>query len=193
MEHRGLGSGEAFAGGNLARPPARSARPRRPAALWPGQMVPRRTAAAMGPDLLLAHRRRRDYGATARCWRAPTRLTHSARWTPSAFARRWRAGSGSMRNMPIPRSRIRCIICSASASLPINVDPVDNHLEDPIERERVRRVFERGLEHSRRIRLAAAARNRPQRTRMADWFVDAAWPASVRRCRAIPRSDCGCR
>jgi len=29
--------------------------------------------------------------------------------------------------------------------LPINVDPVDNHLEDPIERERVRRVFERGL------------------------------------------------
>jgi len=29
--------------------------------------------------------------------------------------------------------------------LPINVDPVDNHLEDPEERERVRRVFERGL------------------------------------------------
>ena len=29
--------------------------------------------------------------------------------------------------------------------LPINVDPVDNHLEDPTERERVRRVFERGL------------------------------------------------
>ncbi|HLK50373.1 MAG TPA: transglutaminase family protein, partial [Bryobacteraceae bacterium] len=29
--------------------------------------------------------------------------------------------------------------------LPINVDPVDNHLEDTQERERVRRVFERGL------------------------------------------------
>ncbi len=29
--------------------------------------------------------------------------------------------------------------------LPINVDPVENHLEDPRERERVRRVFERGL------------------------------------------------
>jgi uncharacterized protein (DUF2126 family) len=29
--------------------------------------------------------------------------------------------------------------------LPINVDPVDNHLEDAGERERVRRVFERGL------------------------------------------------
>ena len=30
--------------------------------------------------------------------------------------------------------------------LPINVDPLDNHLEDPGERERIRRVFERGLD-----------------------------------------------
>jgi uncharacterized protein (DUF2126 family)/transglutaminase-like putative cysteine protease len=30
--------------------------------------------------------------------------------------------------------------------LPINVDPTDNHLEDPVERERVRRVFEHGLD-----------------------------------------------
>jgi uncharacterized protein (DUF2126 family) len=30
--------------------------------------------------------------------------------------------------------------------LPVNVDPVDNHLEDPSERERLRRVFERGLD-----------------------------------------------
>ncbi len=30
--------------------------------------------------------------------------------------------------------------------LPVNVDPVDNHLEDPGERERLRRVFERGLD-----------------------------------------------
>jgi uncharacterized protein (DUF2126 family)/transglutaminase-like putative cysteine protease len=30
-------------------------------------------------------------------------------------------------------------------NLPINVDPVDNKLDDPEERERVRRVFERGL------------------------------------------------
>jgi uncharacterized protein (DUF2126 family) len=29
--------------------------------------------------------------------------------------------------------------------LPINVDPIENHLEDAGERERVRRVFERGL------------------------------------------------
>jgi uncharacterized protein (DUF2126 family)/transglutaminase-like putative cysteine protease len=30
--------------------------------------------------------------------------------------------------------------------LPVNVDPVDNHLESPEERERIRRVFERGLD-----------------------------------------------
>ena len=30
--------------------------------------------------------------------------------------------------------------------LPINVDPIDNHLEDPIESKRVRAVFERGLD-----------------------------------------------
>jgi transglutaminase-like putative cysteine protease len=29
--------------------------------------------------------------------------------------------------------------------LPVNVDPVENHLEDAIERERLRRIFERGL------------------------------------------------
>jgi uncharacterized protein (DUF2126 family)/transglutaminase-like putative cysteine protease len=31
--------------------------------------------------------------------------------------------------------------------LPINVDPIENHLDDPGERERLRRVFERGLEN----------------------------------------------
>jgi uncharacterized protein (DUF2126 family)/transglutaminase-like putative cysteine protease len=29
--------------------------------------------------------------------------------------------------------------------LPVNVDPLDNHVEDPWERERIRKVFERGL------------------------------------------------
>ncbi|WP_438883317.1 transglutaminase family protein, partial [Bacillus cereus group sp. Bce013] len=30
--------------------------------------------------------------------------------------------------------------------LPVNVDPFDARLEDPLERERVRRVFEQGLD-----------------------------------------------
>jgi uncharacterized protein (DUF2126 family) len=33
----------------------------------------------------------------------------------------------------------------AEGRLPVNLDPIDNKLEDPVERERVRRVFERGL------------------------------------------------
>jgi uncharacterized protein (DUF2126 family) len=31
-------------------------------------------------------------------------------------------------------------------ALPVNVDPLENHLEDPLERERIRKVFERGLD-----------------------------------------------
>ena len=41
--------------------------------------------------------------------------------------------------------------------LPINVDPVDNHLEDAAERERLRRVFERGLNQPSGFVLPAAA------------------------------------
>ena len=33
----------------------------------------------------------------------------------------------------------------AERKLPINVDPIDNHLEDPEERERLRKTYERGL------------------------------------------------
>jgi uncharacterized protein (DUF2126 family) len=34
----------------------------------------------------------------------------------------------------------------AEGKLPVNLDPIDNKLDDPMERERVRRVFEKGLE-----------------------------------------------
>ena len=71
--------------------------------------------------------------------------------------------------------------------LPMNVDPVDNHLDDPIERERVRRVFERGLNTPVGLRVAGPARMGPQRTRMANRIVDAARPASVRDSRRFAR------
>ncbi len=43
--------------------------------------------------------------------------------------------------------------------LPINVDPKNNKQDQPEERERLRRVFEQGLERTYRIRFAGAERN----------------------------------
>ena len=80
-------------------------------------------------------------------------LQHSVRWTRSAFRETLarRLGRRS-RNMSNPAFEDPVYYLQRERSLPINVDPVDNHLEDPIERERVRRVFERGLSTSRRLR-----------------------------------------
>ena len=63
--------------------------------------------------------------------------------------------------------------------LPLNVDPVDNHLDDPEERERLRRVFERGLGQPTGFVLPLAARARQERPGMADGTVDAPRPAFV--------------
>ena len=67
--------------------------------------------------------------------------------------------------------------------LPINVDPVDNRLEDPEERERVRRVFERGLKCPSAMVLPLQRGPGQERSGMADGTVDAA--------RAAPFSDAG--
>ena len=63
--------------------------------------------------------------------------------------------------------------------LPINVDPVDNHLEDPAERERIRRVFERGLETPTGYVLPLQRGVGKDGPRMADRPLDAARAASV--------------
>jgi len=62
--------------------------------------------------------------------------------------------------------------------LPVNVDPVDNHLEDPGERERVRQVFQRGLNRPTGFVLPLQ-RGRQARPRVADRPVDAPRPASL--------------
>ena len=61
----------------------------------------------------------------------------------------------------------------------MNVDPVDNKLDDPEERERLRRVFARGLGQPRGFRVAIEARARQERPGMADGLVDAPRPAFV--------------
>ena len=51
--------------------------------------------------------------------------------------------------------------------LPVNVDPLDSKLEDPIERARLARVFEQGLGKTDRLRASACAGFRPDRARRA--------------------------
>ena len=174
-----LGSRKAQAGRASAGPPARALRPRRTAALRPGQMVSGRAAAALGADLLLAHRRRRRCGATARCWRARTTAYKFGPLDAQRFCETLARRLGVDPEYVNPAFEDPVYYLQRERQLPINVDPVDNHLEDPSERERVRRVFERGLEHAHRHTCCRCSAAGPQRTRVADRIVDAARPASV--------------
>ena len=71
-----------------------------------------------------------------------------ARVDAQRFARNARdRGSASIRGTPIAAFEDPLYYLQRERQLPINVDPVDNHLDDPGERERLRRVFERGLEN----------------------------------------------
>ena len=64
----------------------------------------------------------------------------------SASRKRWRCGWASIRITSMPAFEDPFYHLQQERQLPINVDPVDNHLEDPQERERIRHVFERGLD-----------------------------------------------
>ena len=74
--------------------------------------------------------------------------------------------------------------------LPVNVDPEDNKLDDPEERERLRRVFSRGLGTPAGFVLPLAARRRQGRPGVAVGPVDAAGeaplPGAGRFARRLP-------
>jgi uncharacterized protein (DUF2126 family)/transglutaminase-like putative cysteine protease len=56
--------------------------------------------------------------------------------------------------------------------LPSNVDPIKSHLADPAERDRLRRVFERGLEQPVGYALPIARDERdPRRWRSTPWYL----------------------
>ena len=173
------GAGEAAAGGAAARSSASALRAGRAAAFRDRQMVSGRAAAALGAHLLLAHGRSCRSGTIARCW--PTRRTNRTldRPTPSTSRKRWRGAWVSIPSMRIRRSKTRSTTCSKERQLPVNVDPVDNQLEDAGERERLRRVFERGLDQPTGFVFPLQRGGRQERTRVADRPVDAARPAPV--------------
>ncbi len=54
--------------------------------------------------------------------------------------------------------------------LPINVDPLDSHLQDPLERERLRTLFSQGLSHVVG-HVLPLTRSRDQRWQSSHWFL----------------------
>lgn len=63
--------------------------------------------------------------------------------------------------------------------LPVNVDPFDARLDDPLERARLRKVFEQGLDHTVG-HILPLIRERDGRWRSGDWFLRS------ERCYLVP-------
>ena len=125
---------------------------------YPGEQLPRwslnlllaqATASRSGRDPALFADERDDYGATERDGRARS-------------CDGWRRGSGVDRDARLRRpTRTPWYYLWRERQLPINVDPFDSRLADPLERERLRRVFERGLDAPVGYVLPIARRRAP--------------------------------
>jgi uncharacterized protein (DUF2126 family) len=151
VEHRGARAGQAPARRRAARAPRPAHGRRRAAALRPGQVVSGRAAAALVAELVLAPRRRADRRRSvdarleAGRGRVRRRRRRGRRPTRRALApASRRVGIDPARSRSRP-TRIPGTSCDRSGALPVNVEPSDSKLDDPMERERLARVFERGL------------------------------------------------
>jgi uncharacterized protein (DUF2126 family) len=74
--------------------------------------------------------------------------------------------------------------------LPLNLDPLDSRLDDPMERERLARVFERGLTNPVGWVLPLApnplARRGPTAAQPQPLWQSSVWPLRTRRCYLAP-------
>jgi len=75
-----------------------------------------------------------------------TRITTTPRRTRGNFWKPWRAGSRWTRLFTIAAYEDVFYYLWKERKLPVNVDPLDSKLADPIERGRVARIFEQGLD-----------------------------------------------
>ena len=158
VEHRGGRADQARPGRRLIRRLQRAVRAGRHAPLRAGQVVPGRAAAALGVRALLARRRP---AAVARPGAGRRRERRPAA-PPMAHAERFilRPGRAAGRRPELRAcrpTRTRLLPRAKERMLPANVDPVDNKLDDPMERARLARVFDARPGRGRRLRPADPA------------------------------------
>ncbi len=135
-------------------------------------MVSRRAAAALVAQPVLAQGRRADLarpGALGRASatttaRPPRRRASSCTASPCASASIAATSSPAYEDLGYYLWR--------EGKLPINVDPFDSRLADKAERDRLRQVFERGLDEPVGYALPIAADERqPKRWRSSPWYL----------------------
>ena len=158
----------------LAGSSAETLCPRRAVALRAGQMVSGRAAAALGSDLLLACGRSSAVARPLVAGSGKTRRATSARWKPEHFSETLARRLGLDPGYVIPAFEDAFYYLQKERQLPVNVDPVDSQSAGRGERERLRKVFERGLDTPVGFVLPMQRVRRSERPRVADRPVDAA-------------------
>ena len=140
------GPAETRAGAGSGAAAARPVRARRAAAFRTGQVVSRRKPAALGlrasTGAAMASPLWTDHAARRHRRRGAAR---SASTTPGASPRHLAQTLGCRSEYVMPAYEDPLPYIARERTLPENVDPFDSKLEDPEERARLARVFERGL------------------------------------------------
>ena len=145
---------------------------------YPGEQLPRWSL-----EPLLAQGRRADLDATRRCSPTSSTATAPPRPTRATSCAASRSASGSTPKYVFPAYEDVWYHLWRERKLPVNVDPFDARLDDELERERLRKVFDAG---AGRRSSATCCRSRagPRRARRAGrpgpWFL------RDERCYLIP-------
>ena len=141
---------------------------------YPGEPLPRWTF-----SLLLANRRHPALERPSLACLRSTATMASASMRRASLRRNWPAGWKSDPNFVINAYEDPLAYLLKERKLPANVDLLDNKLDDPLEREKLRQVFERGLGQPVGYVLPLKRAEREKRSRVAELFVDAAFRAPL--------------
>jgi uncharacterized protein (DUF2126 family) len=136
-----------------------------------GEMVSRRAAAALVAQLLLAARR-------PSLWHDPALFAEESRdygadeQLAGRFLRRVAERLDLDSEYVFPAFEDAFYYLWRERQLPVNVDPFDARLDDPLERERLARIFTQGMDDRHRARIAGHARvAKGRRWQSGPWFL----------------------